>query len=129
MGGKQNNIANVFVKSIPYRREFYHAKKETDESAEQWMCRVKDLAKLCSFGKYNDFFILDKFLMGLEPEIIDYLCSSAECLDMCNSLDIIHAYNAQTRDSIKSIQLTDEQIVDSDDQNEPEVVKFNTVNQ
>lgn len=128
MGGKQNNIATVSVQLIPHRRDFYRANKETGESAEQWMCRIKELAKSCSFGKYFDYFVLDKFLTGLEPEIIDHLCSSAECLDISNSLEIIHAYNTQKRD-FKSIQCFDGQSVNSDDQDESEVVYFNVVSQ
>lgn len=122
MSSRQNNVS-ILVESLPYQRDFDRAIKETDESAEQWLFRVKELAKLCSFGMSYDLIVLHKFLTGLETEIIDHLCSSAECLDIENSLEIIHAYCAQ------NTELAPNQILDghADDQAEQEVVCFETV--
>lgn len=101
MGGKQNNVS-ILAKSIPHRKDFYNAIKQSKESPDEWLSRVKELAKTCSFGKSGDLFILDKFLTGLEPELIDHLCASAKNLNITSSLKIIHAYGAEKIESIPS---------------------------
>lgn len=97
MGAKQNNV-KILTKTIPFRKDFYKATKEPNESSEQWLSRVKELAKSCGFGTHNDQFIANKFIMGLESETIDYLCSSADSLDVAGSLKFIREYEKQKND-------------------------------
>lgn len=98
MGGKKNNVS-ILAKSILHRKDFNDAVKEAKESPDEWLSRIKVLAKACSFGKSGDLFILDKFLTGLEIEIIVHLCSSAKNLNIENSLKIIHTYGTKKNES------------------------------
>lgn len=108
---------SILTKTIPYRKVFHKATKKPTESPEKWLCRIKKLASLCDFGNCCGLFVLDKFITGLENEIIDYLKSCAECLDVDNSLEFIQMYEKQKYDSNDSI--SDNQI--NDPSTEPNV--------
>lgn len=97
MGAKQKN-AKILTKTIPFRKEFHRAVKEPTELPKDWLIRIKELAKACGFGKNNDLFVFNKFITGLENEVIEYLCSSAKCLDVNSSLEYIRVYEKQKID-------------------------------
>lgn len=97
MGAKQRN-AKILTKTIPFRKEFYRAVKDSTELPKDWLIRLKELAKTCGFGKNNDLFVFNKFITGLENEVIEYLCSSAKCLDVNSSLEYIRVYEKQQID-------------------------------
>lgn len=97
MSGKSKKVS-ILSKLIPFRQNFYKAQKNSNESPDEWLIRLKELSKACSFGKNVDVIVLDKFITGLESEIIDYLCLSADSLNINTSLDIIHAFQIQKSD-------------------------------
>lgn len=124
MSDKQNNKrASIPASSLQYRKDFFSALQQTNESAEEWLHRVKELAQLCSFGKLNDIFVLNKFLTGLETKIVEHLCTNSQCLDFDNSLEIIGDYNKQKTDS-KPIQMVDVQNEDLDSQTDTKTVNI-----
>lgn len=97
MGRRKEDIS-ILTKLIPIRKEFNLANKEARETPEEWLNRVKELAESCEFGQSANLFVLDKFLIGLETETIDYLCSSAESVTINSSLEIIHALDTPKTD-------------------------------
>lgn len=112
-------VVSILAKSIPFRKDFQLAIKESRESPEEWLIRVKFLAKSCGFDKSYNLFVLDKFLTGLEAEIIDHLCSSAEYLDIDSSLEIIKA-NKELTTNIKEETMI---VEPADVLDEPETVR------
>lgn len=96
--GRKKEVISISTKFIPFRKEFHLANKEAKETHEEWLNRVKELAESCEFGQYFNLFVLEKFLIGLETETIDYLCSSAESLTVDSSLQIIHALETAKTD-------------------------------
>lgn len=97
MSGKSKKVS-ILSKLIPFRQEFYAARKTSDETAEEWLDRLKTLSKTCGFGASSEPMILDKFITGLEPDIIDYLRLSADSLNIKSSIEIIQAYETQKSD-------------------------------
>lgn len=96
----KSEVITILAKSIPFRKEFNLAVKEVKESPSEWLSRVNELAKLCGFGNAYDFFVLDKFVTGLEPDLINHLCSCAEYLDIESVLEIIDAYSSPKTNAI-----------------------------
>lgn len=96
MGAKQKNV-KIPTKTIPFRKDFFKTAKEPDESSEEWLDRVKELAKPCCFGTHNDQFIVSKFITGLESEVIEYLCANAQSLDIQSTLKSISVYETETK--------------------------------
>lgn len=88
--------------------EFYKAQQQINESPTEWLTRIKELSNACSFGKSADLIVLDKFITGLESDIVDYLCSSADSLNINSSLEIIQAYEAQKSDPFLELPLKEE---------------------
>lgn len=115
MGAKQKG-ARIFTKTIPFRKDFYRAAKEPYESAEQWLFRVKELAKTCGFGQNNDLFVFNKFITSLENELTDYLCSNAQCLDINSSQQLARLYEKQNQNKTEQNETINTSFVD---QSEP----------
>lgn len=46
------------------RNEFYAAKRESDESASEWVARIKKISMNCSFGEALENILSDKFITG-----------------------------------------------------------------
>lgn len=86
-------VVTILTKSIPFRKEFHLAMKQSKETPNEWLARVKALAELCGFDQCKNLCILDKFLTGFNAEIINHFCSTAEYLDIQNALEIIEAYS------------------------------------
>lgn len=98
MGAKQKNV-KIPTKTIPFRKDFFRATKEPNESTEEWLSRVKELAKSCCFGTHSNQFIVSKFIIGLESEVIEYLCSNAQSLDIQSTIKSVNVYEKEKDDS------------------------------
>ncbi|XP_031628894.1 zinc finger protein OZF-like isoform X2 [Contarinia nasturtii] len=113
--GDKSETACIFVRNIPSRQNFYKAMKSPTETPDHWLSRIKKLAKLCDFGNSLDSIVLDKFITGLENEVIDYLCLCAECLDIDATVKFIHTYQSsdqtQTND-LAHVSNSNDQIMD-----------------
>ena len=94
MGAKHKNV-KIPTKTVPFRKDFFKATKEPNESTEKWLSRVKELAKSCCFGTHNDQFIVSKFITGMESEVIEYLCSNAQSLDIQSTIKSISVYEKE----------------------------------
>lgn len=92
------NRASILTKLISVRQQFYKAQKNSDESPHDWLIRLKELSKACRFRRNSDLIVLDKFITELEPEIIDYLCLSAEIVNLKSAIEIIRAFQSQKAD-------------------------------
>lgn len=97
MGAKRKTV-KIPSKTIPFRKDFFKATKEPNESTEAWLNRVNELAKSCCFGTHNDQFIVSKFVTGLETEVIEYLCSNSQSLDIQSTLKSIIVYEKEKDD-------------------------------
>lgn len=111
-------VVSILTKSIPFRREFNLAVKESKETPTEWLTQVKRLAEMCGFGQCQNLFILDKFLAGFDTDIINHLCSTAEYVDIGTALEIIEAFSQR-----KEIDVT-EAIFMHDEKSEAETFKF-----
>lgn len=66
-------VLRISSSSIPFRREFSLARKNVDETLEDWYDRLKHLAQECDYGSDSETFILNQFVVGLDVVILDYL--------------------------------------------------------
>lgn len=105
---EKSETALIFVKSISFRQDFYKAIKSPIETPDEWLIRIKQLAKQCDFGKCFDLFVLDKFITGLESEIIDYLCSCATVLGIDDTVNYVHTYQNVHANETDQNELTNE---------------------
>ncbi|XP_037805897.1 uncharacterized protein K02A2.6-like [Lucilia sericata] len=64
------------------RRNFFDAKKKSDESVAVWYARLKKLAMECKFGSQLQQFVLNKFVTGCEGKIFERLCEEDEGLTL-----------------------------------------------
>lgn len=62
------------VVSFKERKQFYAAKKDTDETIVQYVARLKFLAGSCDFGNRIESILMDKFVTSLDGRIFDRLC-------------------------------------------------------
>lgn len=106
MGRKKNDVS-ISTKSIPIRKIFHSMIKEPKETHEEWLIRVKELAESCEFGQNINLFVLDKFLSGLETEMIDHLCLSAVCLTINSSLQIINEFGTEQMKTETNVHISD----------------------
>ncbi|KAG5899275.1 hypothetical protein JTB14_012277 [Gonioctena quinquepunctata] len=51
---------NIFMK----RFKFYDARRDEEETIEQWAARVRHLAQSCQFGAESDEYMRDRFIVG-----------------------------------------------------------------
>lgn len=77
-------VSTISVKSIWFRRKFHDANKDVDETVTEWLNRVQKLAKPCEFGKELNTFIWDKFIVGLDDNLLNHFCLDNKTI----SLDI-----------------------------------------
>lgn len=68
------------------RKIFHSAKKEDDETINQWFARIKKLALLCKFGDHLDAMILDQFIIGLPSKMFERLCEEDETISIQSAL-------------------------------------------
>lgn len=47
------------------RRVFHKCKRKQTEDYEEWFNRISDSMVNCSYGAFNDFMLIDKFMSGL----------------------------------------------------------------
>lgn len=58
---------------IDHRNKFYALRRESSESIEMWLDRVRSSTDFCEFGTLRDFFLIDKFVCELASDEIQML--------------------------------------------------------
>lgn len=79
------------------RRRFYSAQKSGDESAGEWLVRLKFAASACDFGNLIENVLLDKFIMGLDGRPFDRLCEEDhKTLTLAKALELASKWEVQS---------------------------------
>lgn len=87
----------VIVPSIPvvtlnHRKQFHGIRKTTDETILEWYNRLVSKAGLCDFGVAANFFILEKFIFGLDDEYLERFSLEDDEIDLGQSIKIAKEY-------------------------------------
>lgn len=87
----------VATTCVRYRRQFHTATKDPHETVSKWFCRLKKLAEPCQFESDLNNFLLDRFLIGLDDDLLNELCQQCSYLTLLNSLRILQRYEGRLR--------------------------------
>ncbi|KXJ75775.1 hypothetical protein RP20_CCG011085 [Aedes albopictus] len=74
------------------RRYFLRAKREEDESLNDWAARLKNLASNCKMGNHLQHSLLLKFIDGLQGKAYDRICEEDESLIFERAYEIAVKY-------------------------------------
>lgn len=61
------------------RRVFHKCKRKQTENFEKWLNRISDSMANCSYGAFNDFMLIDKFMSGLNDYDLAQFSQNALC--------------------------------------------------
>lgn len=73
--GKKSKVKNLVYKTptevaLLYRKTFYTITKDIEESLDEWFSRIQDNVNYCDFGELSDVMFIDKFISGLNDDLI-----------------------------------------------------------
>lgn len=90
--------------SIPYRKAFHSANKQTNETVDDWYHRLNNLAQSCNYGCYLDVLLLDKLILGLDDTILERLCMEERELSVSDVIELSHEVNNEHIDIVSRLQ-------------------------
>lgn len=93
-----------------YRKVFYSCQREQIECNEKWFRRIENCVNGCDFGRFSVFMLLDKFISGLNNDIIDRLrptqtLTVAQLMTIANDDESKNRANTRTEPMFLSINV------------------------
>lgn len=76
------------VASFRSRKHFHLAIKSSNESVTDWYARIHSMAESCQYGDASGIQILDKFIVGLDDELFDRICTEVGYLSLEQSMKL-----------------------------------------
>lgn len=70
-----------------HRKNFYSCQRNRIETNENWFQRIRNCVSRCDFGGFSEFLMLDKFVSGLNSDIIER-CRPAQALSIAQLMSI-----------------------------------------
>lgn len=79
----------ISIKYLRNRRLFFNAVKGENETVDEWLERIENLAKKCGFARNLHLLLLNKFITGLDDSSFEIICSQRREITLKKSLEIL----------------------------------------
>lgn len=76
------------VASFRSRKHFHRASKSSNETVTDWYARIHSMAESCQYGDASGILLLDKFIIGLDDELFDRICTEVGYLSLEQSMKL-----------------------------------------
>lgn len=85
-------LPSIPATRLNQRKQFHNAAKITNESILDWHSRLSFLASECEFGGAAAIFLLEKFIFGLDDDLLDRLSIEVDAITLEQSMQILKNY-------------------------------------
>lgn len=87
-----NVLPSIPTRKLSQRKQFHNAAKISNESILDWYSRLSFLANECEFGCASAFFLLEKFIFGLDDDFLDRLSIEMDTITLEQSIEVLKYY-------------------------------------